>query len=173
MPTPDEKETNDPSSRKLPPTNREPEPSNTPGGWIPTAGVSPKLKIFVIGLTFITIMAFGIFIAMFVKKVFVKGPDKTRWGPQLVTIAEKLKKKGLKPQAIEHYQRYLDTQEVDMETRSKISFDIAQLYVELGKCDDAVVWFLHSKVAEPEEHRVQKSNTQIQQCLNQAKTSQQ
>ena len=171
MPTPDEKETDNPNSRKLPPVSRE--PSGTSGGWIPTTGVSTKLKVFVIGLTFITIMAFGIFIAMFIKKTFIKQADPVTWGPQLVTIAEELKDKGLKPQAIEHYQRYLDTQKVNMETRSRISFDIATLYVELGKCDDAVVWFLHSKTAQPEEHRVQKSETQIQQCRSRSKTSQQ
>ena len=164
MPTHDEKKTDDPRSRKLPPKAHEPESNTTSGGFIPTAGVSTKIKVFVIGLTFITIMAFGIFIAMFVKKMFLKGPDKVTWGPQLVTIAEELKKKGLKPQAIEHYQRYLDTQEVDLKTRSKISFDIATLYVELGKCDDAVVWFLHANTAQPEEHQAQESNTQIQQC---------
>lgn len=172
MPTPDEKETDDPNNRKLPPKNHQPQSKDTPGGWIPTAGVSPKLKIFVIGLTFITIMAFGVFIAMFVKKAFVKGADKVTWGPQLLTIANELNDKGLKPQAIEHYQKYLDSQKVDLETRSRISFDIATLYVELGKCDDAVVWFLHSKAAQPEEHRIQKSNTQIQQCRSRAKTSQ-
>ena len=173
MPTPDEKETDDPNSRKLPPQNRGSDSKDAPGGRIPTAGVSTKLKVFVIGLTFITITAFGIFIAMFVKKAFVKGPDKVTWGPQLVTIAEDLKDKGLKPQAIEHYQRYLDTQKVDLETRSRISFDIATLYVELGKCDDAVVWFLHAKAAQPEEHRVQESEIQMQQCRDRSKTSKQ
>ncbi len=171
MPTPDENEIDDPSSRKLPPMDREPEPGETSSGWLPTAGVSTKLKVFVIGLTFVTIMAFGIFIAMFIKKTFVKGTNQT-WGPQLVTIAEELKDKGLKPQAIEHYQKYLDTQKVDLDTRSRVSFDIATLYVELGKCDDAVVWFLHAKTAQPEEHRVQKSETQIQQCRSRSKTSQ-
>ena len=68
MPTSNEKETDDPNSRKLPPVNRESESSGTSGGWIPTAGVSTKLKVFVIGLTFITVMAFGVFIAMFIKK---------------------------------------------------------------------------------------------------------
>jgi hypothetical protein len=169
----DEKETDHPNNRKLPPVNREPEANQSSGGFLPTAGVSTKLKVFVIGLTFITITAFGIFIAMFAKKVFVKGPDEITWGPQLVTIAEELKDKGLKPQAIEHYQKYLDTQKVDMETRSRISFDIATLYVELGKCDEAVVWFLHAKAAQPEEHRVQKSNNLIQQCRSETKTSQQ
>ena len=164
MPTPDEHKTNDPTSRKLPPANREPKSSKSSGGFIPTEGVSTKIKVFVIGLTFITITAFSVFIVMFAKKVFIKNSDNTVWGPQLVTIADELKKKGLKAQAIEHYQRYLDTQEVGLETRSRISFDIATLFVELGKCDDAVVWFLHANTARPEEHQVQKSNAQIQQC---------
>ena len=169
MPTPDESD--DPSSRKLPPMNREPKPGETSGGWLPTTGVSTKLKVFVIGLTFVTIMAFGVFIALFIKKAFVKETDKTTWGPQLVTIAEELKDKGLKPQAIEHYQRYLDTQKVDLETRSRISFDIATLYVELGKCDDAVVWFLHANTAQPTKLRIQESENQLQQCRSQSKTS--
>jgi len=91
MPTPDEHKIDDPTSRKLPPHAPESNPSS--GGFIPTAGVSTKIKVFVIGLTFITIAAFGVFIAMFVKKVFVKSSDKTVWGPQLVTIAEELKNK--------------------------------------------------------------------------------
>lgn len=171
MPTPNDKEVDDPTSRKLPPINRDPEPQRTSGNWIPTAGVSPKLKIFVIGLTFVTIMAFGLFIALFIKKTFVKGTDKV-WGPQLVTIAEELNDKGLKPQAIEHYKKYLETQEVDLKTRSSISFNIATLYVELGQCDDAVVWFLHAKAAYPEEHLVQKSDAKIQQCRSRLKPSQ-
>ena len=170
MPTPDESD--NPNSRKLPPVNREPESSGTSGGWIPTTGVNTKLKVFVIGLTFITVMAFGVFIAMFIKKTFVKGTNQT-WGPQLVTIAEELKKRGLKPQAIEHYQKYLNTQEVDMKTRSRISFDIAKLYVELGKCDDAVVWFLQAKAAQPTTPSVQESETQLQQCRSRSTTPQQ
>ncbi len=172
MPTPDEKEIDDPSSRKLPLMNREPKPSETSGGWLPTAGVSPKLRYFVIGLTFVTIMAFGVFIAMFIKKAFVKQAEKVTWGPHLMTIAEELKDKGLRPQAIEHYQKYLDTQEVDLKTRSRISFDIATLYVELGKCDDAVVWFLHAKTAQPAAPWVQESEIQLQQCRSRSKTSQ-
>jgi hypothetical protein len=170
MPAHDKRETGDPSSRKLPPVRNEPKSAWLPK--IPMEGVNSKLKVFVIGLTFVTIAAFGIFIAMFVKKAFVKGADNTAWGPQLLTIAEELKDKGLQPQAIEHYQKYLDSQKVNLETRSRISFEIATLYVQLGQCDDAVVWFLHAKAAQPEEHRIQKSNTQIQQCRSRSKTSQ-
>lgn len=173
MPIPDEKGVDDPNSRKLPPVSREPEPSGASGGWLPTAGVSTKLKVFVIGLTFITIMASGVFIAMFIKKAFIKKADPVTWGPQLVTIAEELKARGLKPQAIEHYQKYLNTQEVDLETRSRISLNIAQLYIELGKCDDAVVWFLHAKTAQSTVPSIQESEIQLQQCRSRSKTSQQ
>jgi hypothetical protein len=169
MSTPDEHD--DPNSRKLPPVNHDPESSGSSGGFIPTAGVSTKLKIFVIGLTFVTIAAFGIFIAMFIKKTFIKGTNQT-WGPQLVTIAEELKSRGLKPQAIEHYKKYLDTQNVNMKTRSRISFDIATLYTELGQCDDAVVWFLHSKTAQPKVSQASKIESKMQQCQSQSKTSQ-
>ena len=147
-------------------------PKKPSSGFIPSAGVSTKLKVIVIGLTFITITAFGIFTALFIKKAFVKGPDSGTWGPQLVTIAEELKDRGLKPQAIEHYQKYLETQKVNLETRSRISFDIAALYVELGKCDDAVVWFLHAKNAQPTAPRVGKIESELQQCRSQTKTSQ-
>jgi len=70
-------------------------------------------------------------------------------------------------QAIEHYQKYMDTQKVDLETRSRISFDIATLYSELGKCDDAVVWFLHAKNAQPNAPRASKIENKIQQCRSQ------
>ena len=172
MPTPDKTEINDPTSRKLPPTNRKPESHQTPAGVLPTAGVSTKLKTFVIGLSFVTVMAFGLLIVLFVKKISIKDSNQ-EWGPQLVTIAEQLKNKGLKPQAIEHYQEYLDTQKVDLKTRSRISFDIATLYVELGQCDNAVVWFLHANTAEPTKLRIEQSENQLQQCRDRAKTSRQ
>lgn len=171
MPAPDEKKIDDPRSTKLPPVNRGPEPNVAPRGLLSTAGVSLKLKIFVIGLTVITIAVFSVFAVMFIKKMFVIQTDNVTWGPQLVTIAEELKNRGLKPQAIEHYRKYLDSQEVDLQTRSRVSFEIATLYVELGKCDDAVVWFLHAKAAQPAASGVQESENQLQLCRSRTKTS--
>jgi hypothetical protein len=171
MKAPDETDNpNVPSSSKLPPVNREPKSTGLPK--IPTAGVSPKLKIFVIGMTFITMMAFGLFVAMFVKKAFINEPDGEIWGPQLLAIGKQLEEKGLKLQAIEHYQKYLDTQKVDMKTRSDISFYIASLYTELGQCDDAVVWFLHADTAQHTKFRIQKSEEKLQTCRSQSNTSQ-
>ncbi len=170
MSTSSEKENrDDPGNPKLPPTGSGQKTGRLPK--IPTAGVSPKLRFFVIGLTFLTLMVFGVFVALFIKKAFITGPE-TTWGPQYLTIAEELKTRGLRPQAIEHYQKYLDTQKVDLETRSRISFDIGALYAELGQCDNAVVWFLHAKAAQPATPRTRETETQIQQCRSQHKASQ-
>ncbi len=158
----------DPGNPKLPPPGSGPEAGGLPK--IPKAGVSPKLKIFVIGLTFFTMMVFGVFVAMFIKKAYIAEP-KTTWGSELLTTADKLKAQGLRPQAIEQYQKYLDTQEVDRETRSGISFDIGKLYVELGQCDDAVVWFILA-TEQLNESRYSESETLIQQCRSRHTTSQ-
>ncbi|NIQ03978.1 MAG: hypothetical protein GWM98_29435 [Nitrospinaceae bacterium] len=131
--------------------------------------MSPKLKYFVIGLTFFTIMAFGLFAALVVKRFFISPAEQVTWGPQLVTIAEELKNSGLKVQAIEQYQKYLDTQEVSLTTRSHISNEILKLHVELGQCDEAAVWHLHSKTAQPTALWVKESETLLQQCQKQKK----
>lgn len=159
----------DPGNPKLPPTESGQKAGRLPR--IPTAGVSPKLRLFVIGLTFLTLIVFGIFVALFIKKAFITGPE-TTWGPQYLTIAEELKTRGLRPQAIKHYQKYLDTQRVNMETRSGISFDIGALYAELGQCDDAVVWFLHAQAAHPTKPLFSESETLIKECRSRHKASQ-
>lgn len=163
---PENDDPNDPHSAKLPPVNKE-----TKGRIkIPTEGVSPGIKIFVIGLTFFTVVAFGVFVAMFVKKTFIKEPG-VSWGSELLTTADKLKAQGLKPQAIEQYKKYLDTQKVDKKTRSGISFDIGKLYAELGQCDDAVVWFILA-TEQHNDARYSESETLAKQCRNQPSTKQ-
>ena len=79
MTPPPETPEDDPRSSKLPPTNRETETGEDSRGWLPTDGVSPKLKIFVIGLTFVTVMAFGVFMAMFIKKMYVNKSESSNW----------------------------------------------------------------------------------------------
>lgn len=168
MTPPSENPEDDSRNTKLPPANPSPE---KPRVLIPTEGVSTKIKVFVIGLTFVTIAAFGVFTAMFVKKMFVQTGSNNNSEPQWLAIADELRTRGLPRQAIEHYQKYLDTQKVDAETRSRISFQIAQLYVKRKQCDDAVVWFLHAKTAQPAAPQVQDAETHIQQCRSRAKTS--
>ncbi len=164
MTPPTETPEDDPKSSKLPPVNREPEVREASSVLIPTAGVSPKLKIFVIGLTFVTIMAFGVFTAMFIKKMFISKSESSHWGPQLLTIAEELKDRGLKQQAIEQYENYLASQEVDLATRFRVSSEISELYLELGHCDRAILWYLHAKAAQPKAPRAEESESKFQEC---------
>ncbi len=171
MTPPPETPEDDPRSSKLPPANRETETGETPRVWIPTAGVSPKLKIFVIGLTFVTVMAFGVFIAMFLKKIFVDKSESSKWGPQLLIIAEELKNRGLQQQAIEQYENYLASQKVDLITRSRVSFKISELYLELGKCDRAILWYLHSKAAQPKTPPAEDSESKFEECRKRSSPS--
>ena len=164
MTPPPENPEDDPRSSKLSPANRETEAGETPRGWIPMAGVSPKLKFFVIGLTFFTLMAFGVFTAMFIKKMFIHKSEGSKWGPQLLTIAEELKDRGLQQQAIEQYENYLASQEVDLVTRSRVSSKISELYLELGKCDRAILWYLHAKAAQPKTSQAEDSENQFEEC---------
>jgi len=171
MTPPPETPEDDPRSSKLPSTNRETETGEAPRGGLPTAGVSTKLKIFVIGLTFVTVMAFGVFTAMFIKKMFINKSESSNWGPQLLTIAEELKDRGFKQQAIEQYENYLTSQEVDLATRSRVYSEISELYLELGNCDQAILWYLHAKAAPPEAPRAEESESKFQECRKRSSTS--
>jgi len=171
MTPPPETPEDDPRSSKLPSMNRETETGEAPSGGLLTAGVSTKLKIFVIGLTFVTIMAFGVFVAMFIKKMFINKSEGSHWGPQLLTIAEELKDRGLKQQAIEQYENYLASQEVDLATRSRVYSEISELYLELGNCDQAILWYLHAKAAQPKALRAEESESKFQECRKRSSTS--
>ena len=159
----------DPKSTKLPPAH--PQSSGKSEAKIPTEGVSPQIKIFVIGLTFFTVMAFGIFAALMIKKIFLKNDTQEVWGPQLLTIAQQLQERGLRQEAVDHYQRYLDTQTVDNKTRSRISLSMAALYLELGLCDKATVSFLHAQAAQPEAPEVHTFKPRVGQCRSNVSTS--
>lgn len=164
---PEHENSDDPKSTRLPPSNPQARKS---GVKIPTEGVSPQIKIFVIGLTFFTVMAFGIFAAMMIKKIFLKDGAEEAWGPQLLTIAEELKDRGLPQEALEHYQQYLDTQKVDLKTRAGISLKMGDLYLELGRCDLAVVSLLHARAAQPSAPEIQSFESRVKTCQSHTST---
>ena len=171
MTPPTENPPDDPGSSKLPPANRETETGEAPRVWIPTEGVSTKLKVFVIGLTFVTVMAFGVFAAMVIKKMFIDKSESPKWGPQLLIIAEELKNRGLQQQAIEQYENYLAGQKVDLVTRSRVSSKISELYLELGQCDRAILWYLHAKAAQPKTSQAEDSESKFEECRQRSNPS--
>jgi len=175
----------DPRSPKLPPPKKRDEaaageaaPDGIPAaGGIPTAGVSRKLKIFVIVLTVVTIGAFGIFTAMLVKKsasTSENNPEpaaEAMWDKQVLTVAEKLRDAGLHDQALTQYEKYLENPAVDLETRSNVAYIIGGLYMEMGNCGEAMAWFYHSEVAQARAPWTEDRNRRIDGCLNQLKSA--
>ena len=161
----------DPRSSKLPPADGGSDAAKKSKSIFPSEGVSPKLKVFVIGLTFLTLMAFGLFAAQLVKKVFIKTPDEGEWSQQWLTIADELKQKGFKSQAIDHYQKYLEEGKPDSSTRSRVALEISKLYVALGKCRDATAWVLHARTAQKSSPDLKEAEAAVQQCREQTHPS--
>lgn len=150
---------------------------------IPTTGVSLKIKIFVILLTVLTVVAFSVFFFKLVSKISssartaspvkVASPvAENSWAHELQIVGDKLKKAGLKKEAIEQYSQFLHLTSVDSNTRAGVSQTVAELYVELGNCRQALVWLYRAQVAGPEAEQMLALETQIAACLKDIKSEQ-
>jgi hypothetical protein len=148
---------------------------------IPDSGVSPKVKIFVVFLTVMTVVAFSVFFFKLVNKLSASGETspptqaappvaKNSWVHELQTVGDKLKKAGLKKQAIEQYSKFLQLAGVDAKTRALVSETVAELYVELGDCRQGLVWLYRAQVAGPGAGRAEALETRIDACLKVVKT---
>jgi hypothetical protein len=149
---------------------------------IPINGVSLKIKVFVILLTVITVVAFSVFFFKLVSKISssakssssfkTSSPAKVAspvaedsWAHELQIVGDKLKKAGLKKQAIEQYSQFLQYTSVDPKTRSQVSQTVAELYIELGDCREALVWLYRAQVAGPSTEQKPVLEMQIDSCL--------
>ena len=94
-------------------------------------GLSNKIKVPIIILTFITLCAFG---ALFIKIAYsVSSPEKNLNNHQyLRNVGDKLKNNGLNEQAIDQYIKYLDKAKTDALTRSTIAHTVGELYMKLN-----------------------------------------
>jgi hypothetical protein len=148
---------------------------------IPTTGVSPTVKIFVIILTVVTIVAFSVFFFKLVSKfsssaktsspVKVTSPVAANsWAHELKIVGDKLKKAGLKKEAIEQYSQFLQYTSVDSDTRAGISQAVAELYMELGDCRQGLVWLYRAQVTGPEAEQMRALETQIAACLKEVQS---
>ena len=135
---------NDPS--KIPQT-----PPKTPPPLIPTAGVSLPIKVAVIGLTVVTVVAFGVFAYMLAKKLAGPPVDSKQWNTRLVAVAEKLEEAGLPQQALQQYEKFLEHTKIDLEIRSRVSHKVGDLYIQQGNCKEALSWLYQSQAAFPKE----------------------
>jgi hypothetical protein len=137
----------------------------------PNDGVSPAIKLIVVGLTILTVIAFSVFFYKLVSKV--TSSDKERpWALELQVVGDKLKKVGLHKQAADLYARFLDNENIDLKTRAVVSQTLGELYTELGDCHSALVWLYQAEVAGPEPADKETLAAQIAICLKKVKSEQ-
>lgn len=148
---------------------------------IPTTGVSLKVKIFVILLTVVTAVAFSVFFFKLVNKIsssaksstpakVISPTTKIYWAHELRLVGDKLKAVGLQKQAIDQYSIFLQFANVDSKTRALVSQEVAELYIELGDCHEALVWLYRAQAAGPSQEQMQSLESQINTCLKAIKS---
>jgi hypothetical protein len=130
----------------------------------PKDGVSPTIKLLVIGLTILTVIAFSVFFYKLVSKVTSSGKERP-WALELRVVGDKLKKAGLPRQAADLYARFLENENIDLKTRALVSQTLGGLYVELGDCQSALVWLYQAEVAGPDPTAKETLTAQIATCL--------
>lgn len=136
---------------------------------MPQEGVSFKLKAFVIALTIITLIAFIVFAFLFMNKVFTS-LQRGDWNNQLIILGKQLESEGLGKQAIEQYEKFLDSEKVDLSTRAKVSRSIGDFYMKQGNCEQALVWFFQVKMADREAALEKDVTPKIDSCLQQIRS---
>ncbi len=127
------------------------------------------IKVAVIGLTVVTVVAFGVFTFMLAKKLAGPPADSKLWNNRLVPVAEKLEEAGLPKQALQQYEKFLDHPKVDLETRSRVSHKVGELYIQQGNCREALSWLYQSQAAFPNAPWTQEVNQKIGNCLGKIK----
>ena len=137
----------------------------------PNDGVSPGIKIFVVILTVITAVTFAVFFFKVVGKMTSSSKEKP-WALHLKIVGDKLKEAGLKRQAVVQYTKFLQHEAVDLKTRALVSQTLGELYITLGDCSSALVWFYQAQVAGPDPAAKEKLESQIATCLKEIKSGQ-
>jgi tetratricopeptide (TPR) repeat protein len=129
-----------------------------------SVGLSNKIKIPIIILTFVTICAMG---GMFIKVAYSisKSEKSTDSLQYLRTIGDKLQDKGLYEQSIEQYIKYLKNTNRDEPSYSEVAHNIGELYMKLSNCQEALVWLFHAETTETKYSRAEELKIHIDTCL--------
>ena len=116
-------------------------------------GLSNKIKISIIILTFITVCAFG---ALFIKIAYSVSSSEKHFDSHqyLRNVGDKLKNNGLNEQAIDQYIKYLDKTSIEGLARSAVAHSVGELYMELDNCREALVWLFRAETSGPAYQRL-------------------
>ena len=126
--------------------------------FIPTDGVSKKLKIVVIMLTVLIFLAFIALFNKFSNKQPIKNVPAVQEplsNQHLVDeyqrVGTRLMNSGLKEQAIDQFIRVWEMQKFDGVEKAKAAQTVGRLYADLGNCPEALVWLFRAEVLDPEK----------------------
>ncbi len=111
---------------------------------LPSAGVSSGVKYFVIFLTLVTIIAFGTFTALLVKRFAFPSTADISTDSPTIKVAKKLEEAGLIDKAIQEYKNFLNQPDVNSKMKSEISYVLGKLFIKKKDCSEALVWFFYS-----------------------------
>ena len=130
------------------------------------SGLSNKIKVPIIILTFITLATFGV---LFIKIAgSVSSPDKNINSQEyLLHVGDKLKNNGLYEQAIDQYIKYLDKTKSETLSRTIVSHTVGELYIKLDNCQEALVWLFMAETARSTYQRANELEKHIDTCLTQ------
>ncbi len=112
---------------------------------LPSEGVSPAIKLFVLVLTVVTVAAFGLFFA----KLFGKMGGQARHAKPApwLEAAKALEAKGHLDLAARQYALYLNNTNLDGDTRAGLSLKLGRLHLARDDCQSALPWLLHAQLA--------------------------
>jgi len=112
---------------------------------LPSEGVSPAIKIFVLVLTVVTVAAFGLFFA----KLFGKMGGAARHAAPApwLEAARALEARGHIELAARQYALYLNNTELDGDTRARLSLKLGRLHLSRDDCQSALPWLRHAELA--------------------------
>ncbi|QPJ65644.1 MAG: hypothetical protein G3M78_09660 [Candidatus Nitrohelix vancouverensis] len=139
-----------------------------------TPKVSMAIKIPILILTLLTLAALGAVFNKMMSSPLLKGKKPAKeiaaespspWVGQLPDLALKLEENGLVEEALIYYVRYLEKSPVQGLERAEIAHRVGLLYQKLGNCSEALVWFFHSEINQPELELQSTLNKNIDACM--------
>ena len=133
-------------------------------------GLSNKVKIPIIILTFLTLCALG---ALFAKIATSVSPSEKKVDSYqfLRDVGDKLKNNGLNEQAIEQYISYLEKSDMSSLSHATVAHSVGELYMKLSNCREALAWLFRAETADPEYQRASELKNHIDTCLTHIKSS--
>ena len=121
---------------------------------IPDAGVSRKLKVTVYILTFVTLLAFAVFITQLIKKYSAPKNQEINLIDarifELNKTGERLQQFGYYEQAIDQYVAIWELNTTNPSSRSEAAFNAGKLYLKLDDCKNSLIWLFRAEAANPD-----------------------